>query len=227
MKRKKVFYSEAAYVLGILILALGTALMERADFGVSMVVAPAYLLHLKLSQYLTWYSFGVSEYILQAVLLVALALCMGKFKKGYLFSFLTAVLYGAALDLFLGLVDPSHAYAVRFPYYIAGMLLCAVGVALFFHSYFPPEAYELLVKELSAKYGKDVGRVKTIYDCCSCLFGLALSFLFFGFGTFQGVKLGTIVCALVNGSLVGGFGRFLDGHFLFRDALKLRSFFEA
>ena len=98
MKRKKVFYSEAAYALGILILALGTALMERADFGVSMVVAPAYLLHLKLSQYLPWYSFGVSEYILQAVLLVALALCMGKFKKGYLFSFLTAVLYGAALD---------------------------------------------------------------------------------------------------------------------------------
>ena len=45
MKRQIVFYTELAYVLGILALALGTALMERADFGVSMVVAPAYLLH--------------------------------------------------------------------------------------------------------------------------------------------------------------------------------------
>ena len=62
MKTKKVFFSEIAYVLGIIILALGTALMERADFGLSMVVAPAYLLHLKISQYITVFSFGMSEY---------------------------------------------------------------------------------------------------------------------------------------------------------------------
>ena len=46
MEKQRVFFTELAYVLGILALALGTALMERADFGVSMVVAPAYLLHL-------------------------------------------------------------------------------------------------------------------------------------------------------------------------------------
>ena len=38
MKEKKVFYSEAAYGVGVLLLALGTGLMERADFGLSMVV---------------------------------------------------------------------------------------------------------------------------------------------------------------------------------------------
>ena len=45
---KKTFYSEYAYIFGILFLALGTALMEKADFGMSMVVAPAYILHLKI-----------------------------------------------------------------------------------------------------------------------------------------------------------------------------------
>ncbi|MBR7150372.1 MAG: hypothetical protein IKD01_05085, partial [Oscillospiraceae bacterium] len=69
MKEKKVFYTEAAYVIGILGLALGTAFMERPDFGVSMVVAPAYLLHLKISQFFPFYSFGMSEYMLQLVLL--------------------------------------------------------------------------------------------------------------------------------------------------------------
>ena len=34
MKGKRIFYSEAAYVLGILVLAVGTAFMERADFGI-------------------------------------------------------------------------------------------------------------------------------------------------------------------------------------------------
>ncbi|HOO80024.1 MAG TPA: hypothetical protein PLQ04_06520, partial [Lachnospiraceae bacterium] len=65
-RKKRTFYSEWAYVLGVLTLAIGTALMERADFGMSMVVAPAYLIHLKVSQYLPWYSFGISEYFFQA-----------------------------------------------------------------------------------------------------------------------------------------------------------------
>lgn len=46
------FYTEAAYFIGLVTLALGTALMERADFGMSMVVAPAYLVYLKVSEYL-------------------------------------------------------------------------------------------------------------------------------------------------------------------------------
>ena len=47
--KKRTFYTEAAYALGIVILAIGTAMMEKANFGMSMVVAPAYLLHLKLA----------------------------------------------------------------------------------------------------------------------------------------------------------------------------------
>ena len=42
---KKTFYCEAAYAIGLACLALSTALMATADFGVSMVVAPAYILH--------------------------------------------------------------------------------------------------------------------------------------------------------------------------------------
>ena len=51
MKGKRIFYCELAYFLGIVVLAFGTALMEKADFGMSMVVAPAYLIHLKISEY--------------------------------------------------------------------------------------------------------------------------------------------------------------------------------
>ena len=52
MERKKVFYCEMAYVVGLVVLALGTAFMERANFGMSMVVVPAYLVHLKVSEIL-------------------------------------------------------------------------------------------------------------------------------------------------------------------------------
>lgn len=42
---KKTFYTEWAYVAGLLLIAAGVVLMEKADFGMSMIVAPAYLLH--------------------------------------------------------------------------------------------------------------------------------------------------------------------------------------
>ena len=87
--KKRIFYTEAAYICGIIILALGTALMERADFGVSMVVAPAYLIHLKVSELLPFFSFGMSEYVFQAVLLVLLSLVMGKLKKEEIYGFRT------------------------------------------------------------------------------------------------------------------------------------------
>ena len=106
------------------------------------------------------------------------------------------------------------------------MVICAVGVALLFHTYIAPEAYELFVKELGRKTGREISRVKTVYDCCSCALGLILSFAFFGWGQFVGVKAGTIFCALVNGWLIGRCGRWLEGRFAFRDGMKLRKYFE-
>lgn len=40
---KRTFSTGLAYVFGIVFIAWGVVLMEKADFGVSMVVAPAYL----------------------------------------------------------------------------------------------------------------------------------------------------------------------------------------
>lgn len=87
MSRKRVLYSECAYALGIIALAIGTAFMEKADLGMSMVVAPAYLIHLKISQYLDWFTFGMAEYCLQAVLLILTAVILRKWKPSYLFLF--------------------------------------------------------------------------------------------------------------------------------------------
>ena len=227
MKTKKIFPSELAYLIGIIVLAFGSAFMEKADFGMSMVVAPAYLLHLKISEYLPFYSFGMSEYVLQIFVLIALALVMGKFKKGYLFSFVTAVFYGNVLDLSMKLLNhlPLYGLAGRFLYYFIGIGCCAVGISLLFHTYIAPEAYDLFVKEIAARTGKDINKVKTIYDICSCTVGVIMSFLFYGFGHFVGVKAGTIFCALVNGWLISLCSKFFESRFEFQDKLPYRKFF--
>ena len=222
MKGKRIFYCELAYILGLVILALGTALMEKANFGMSMIVAPAYVIHLKVSQFLPFFSFGMSEYVFQAFLLVALSLIMRRVRKQYILSFVTAFLYGVILDFLIGLAAyiPFEGMVWRIVLYLAGLVICAIGVALLFRTYFPPEAYELFVKELSERFHMTIGKTKTIYDCGSCALGVVLSLCFFG--RFVGVQWGTIVCAVVNGWMIGRIDRFLGNTFSFEDAFLLR-----
>lgn len=226
--KKATFYTEPAYLLGLTLLALGTALMEAADFGVSMVVAPAYLLYLKLRPLLPFFSFGMAEYSLQFLLLALLCLILHRVKPAYIFSFVTAMLYALLLDEAMRIISllPVQSTVLRLLWYLTGMTTCSAGVSLLFHSYISPEVYELFVKELARKTGMAVHRLKTLYDLCSCALAIALSFCFFGFGVFEGVKLGTIFCALANGSLIGFCSKIWDARFVFRDALKLRAFFE-
>ena len=224
---KRRFYTELAYLLGLAALALGAALMAKANFGMSMVVAPAYLLHLHLSQSLPFFSFGMAEYILQAILLLALSLFMRKGKLLYLLALGTAVFYGLLLDGAMALLAlvPQAGLPGRILFYLSGLLCCAAGVSMLFHSYLPPEAYELVVKEIAAKYGLAVHKCKTVYDCCSCLLAIVLSFSFFGPWQFVGVKLGTVLCALLNGWLIGRWSAFLEKRFVFQDKLPLQRFF--
>ncbi len=228
MKRKRVFPTELAYAAGLLLLAFGTALMERADFGLSTIVAPAYLLHLRIGQTHPAFTFGAAEYCTQAALLVLLAAVTRRFRLSYLFSFITALIYGFVLDLMMELAGriPAGGLPGRAVFYVCGLVVCAAGVALLFRTYLSPEAYELFVKEISSVYGFEISRVKTVYDCCSCAVAVVLSFAFFGFGHFEGIKAGTVLCALVNGTLIGAISRFFDRVFAFRDALGLRRFFE-
>ena len=225
--KKLTFYTELSYLLGLIIIAFSAALAVKADFGVSMVIAPAYILHLKVSEYLPWFTFGVAEYLFQGFLVIVTTLIMRRFRLSYLFSFVTAVLYGTLVDaaslLLAGL--PTDTIAVRLVWYVAGIVLCSFAVSLFFHTYISPEAYELIVKELAAKTRIDISKVKTAYDLISAALGIVLSFSFFGFGVFEGVKWGTIVCAFINGWLIGRFSKLLERFFVFKNKFPLEKYF--
>lgn len=226
--KKHAFYAELAYILGLLLLAAGTAMMEKANFGLSMVIAPAYLVHLKLNPLSPFFTFGTTGYLVELMLLIVLACIRRRVHPGYLFSFITAFIYGMLLDGAISVIGRigGNSMALRLVFYFAGMALCAAGVSMLFNTYIAPEAYDLFVKEIAPMLGLPVHRFKTIYDVCSCALAVILSFAFFGFGVFEGVGLGTLVCALVNGSLIGAFGRLWEKHFVFRDALPLRRLFE-
>lgn len=94
MKKNKIS-GEVTYFIAIILLSLAVAILSAADFGISMIVAPAYLLSLKTGVL----TFGQAEYVIQAGLFIVLCIILRKFKFVYLFSFATCLIYGLVLDL--------------------------------------------------------------------------------------------------------------------------------
>lgn len=223
--QKRTFYTEIAFFVGLVLLAFGTAMTALGGFGMSSVVAPAYIVHLKVSEYWSFFSFGVAEYALQATILGLMLILLRRVRLRYFLSILTAVVYGFVLDgamAVLGLLPMEH-WGLRLGMYAVGAVVCALGISLLLRSYLPPEVYELLVKEVSEKWNKPVPRVKTVYDCASLVVAVALSFLLFG--KLQGIGVGTFVCALLNGVMIRLFGMLWDKLFDFKDIPTLREKF--
>ena len=227
-KKKKTMYSEAAYLLALVLLAMGTAFMDLANLGMGMVIAPGYVIYLKLSQHFSFVTFGMVTYLFQLALLILLSVAGRKFRLSYLFAFMSAFLFGCLLDLFelFILKIPCGTIPGRIIAYAVGEVFCAWGVSFMFHTYVTPEVYELIVKEVSAKRHWDINKVKTAYDCASVALGIILSFLFFGFGRFEGIKIGTLICALINGRMISLCTKANEALFEFKDLLNLRAFFE-
>lgn len=223
--KKVTIYSEIAYLFGILLLAMGNSLSAFGDLGMSMVVAPAYVLHLALVKILPWFSFGVAEYTVQALVIFALILMTRRVKVRFFLSFATTLIYGLFLDAFMAAAAllPS-LMGLRIAAYVVGFAFSSAGVAVLFTTYFPPGLYEVLVQEIVGKWNLKLGVVKTVYDVCSLLVAVAMSLLLFG--GLRGIGVGTVVCAFLNGTLIHLFGKLYARLFAVKDALPWRGFFE-
>ena len=223
--KKITIYTEVAYFFALLLLALGTAMVTYGGFGISMVVAPAYILHLYVSQFLPFFSFGMAEYILQAIILVIMMLILRKVRVTYFLSFVVAVFYGFILDGAMMIMSHvPETFVTRIIFYMLGIFVCCAAIALLFNSYLPPEAYEMLVKEVASNFNKPLYAVKRVYDIGSLAASVALSLLLFG--ELKGIGIGTIVCAVTYGFIIRMFQKIYDKIFLFKDGLKLRRLFQ-
>lgn len=223
--KKPILYTEIVYFIALALLAFGTALTVYGDFGISMVVAPAYILHLFLSRFLPFFSFGVAEYVLQTIVLLVLIAVLRKGKMAYLLSFGATVFYGLALDASMTFTAalPVNSYLQAAAYTI-GAVICCSAIALLFQSYLPPEAYELFSKEIAAKYHKPVHKIVNMYNLGSLLAALILSLIFFG--AIRGIGIGTVVCAFCYGFVIRQFQNLYGKRFCFADRFAWRKYFE-
>lgn len=227
MARKTKKISELLWLFGILFVSLGVCLCNKADLGVSMIAAPSFIVAEALSVVCPFFSVGVTEYVLQGVLLILMCAIMRKFHWIYLTSFIVAVLYGYTINLFLFLLKDVVITAVylRWLVLLVGIFLIGFGVACFFRTYLPLQVYELFVAEISKRFSLKLSKVKLVFDFSLLALSLILVFTLFGdansfdwssiyYHSYHNVGLGTLVITVLNSPVISLCGKVIDKFFV-------------
>ena len=205
-------FSEAAYILGTILCALGVCLSAKSGLGVSTVVAPAVVLSAYLEPIAPFFTFGNTEYIVQGLVLILLAICMRRVTISYPLAFVTAVIYGVTLDLWRLVFGtaPADELGWKIFYMIVGALITEIAIALILRSYLPQQAYDFAVKEISVVKKINMNKVKWIYDISSLIVAIILMLILFGKFDFSLIGVGTLILAVVNAPMIGLFGKLFD-----------------
>lgn len=211
MNNKKLKVSkELTFALGMIIMPFAVSLCTKADLGLSMIAAPSYIISEK------WIlTYGQTEYIFQAVVLIVMALIVGKFKWVYITSFLSALVYGTILDFFIWCmrgVELSQLW-LRIVVFALGVAFTGFGVALLMNTYLPPCAYDYLVREVVSERRLDLKKVKLANDGIYLVLAVALTLILHG--KFIGITWGTLVIVAVNGNLISALNKMLNNKFDF------------
>lgn len=212
--------SELLWIFGTVFVALGVAICSKANLGVSMIAAPAFVISEALSPFFSWISVGVTEYIVQGIMLILLCIIIRRFNWRYLLAFAVGVIYGYTLDLFIWLLSPVSFNAIwlRWVMLIAGDVCTAFGVACFFHTYLPLQVYELFVAKLTERFNLDLNKVKWTFDISLLAISLLLAFTLFGdagsfdwstigYSSFHSIGLGTFVTTAINSPIIAFMSR--------------------
>lgn len=219
--------SELLWIFGIIFVALGVAICSKADLGVSMIAAPAFVLYDAVRNIWDSFSVGMVEYIIQGILLVLLCIIIRKFHWRFLFAFAVAVIYGYVLDFFLWILGgiSFDTIAVRYAMLIVGDVITAFGVACFFKTYMPLQVYELFVAELTRSFKLDISKTKWCFDISLLAISIVLALTLFGdvktfdwititYASYHSIGLGTLITTAINSPLIALMLKLVDRVFI-------------
>ena len=217
MTKKTIKLGEASWIVGNLLCALGNCLVSKSAFGLSAIIAPAFILNRKIG----FLTVGFCEYIIQGLLLVLCCIIIGKFKGKFIATICNIIFYGASFDIvnaLLSFMHPSNI-ASRIIVAIIGTLITGFAVAIMLRTYIPPSIYEIFVKEVAEAKGFNVNKMKLIFDASMLALSLTMMFILLGEFRFDLIGILTVISAFLNSILIAFFGKILDKHLDFSPAI--------
>ena len=215
--------AELMWIFGTIFVALGVSICSKSNLGVSMIAAPAFVISEYVSTNFNWITVGVTEYIIQGLLLILLIILIRKFDWRFLLAFVVAIIYGYVLNLFIFIFKDLTIdnIVLRWITLIVGDIITAFGVACYFRTYLPLQVYELFVSQTASKFKLSINKTKWIFDISLLIISIILAFTLFSdyktfdfttiwYTNYHNLGLGTIVTTIINSPIIAFMGRIID-----------------
>lgn len=209
-------FGEASWIIGNILCAIGNCLVSKSAFGLSAIIAPAFILNRKIG----FLTVGVCEYIIQGILLAICCIVIGKFKGKFIATICNILFYGACFDIvnsLLSFLQPTDIFP-RIIIAAVGTLITGFAIAMMLRTYIPPSAYEIFVKEIAEAKNFNMAKMKLIFDGSMLALTFILMFMLLGGFFIDIIGPLTVIAAFLNSVLIGFFGRILDKHVDFSPA---------
>lgn len=204
---KQAFFPYILFILGLFFSAMGVALTKRGELGISPISSVANVLNARFDAVSigTWLILWNCLLILGQILLLR-----KKFQPIQLLQVPLSFLFGWFTDFGMWLVRfiPVNHYPVRLGMVVLGTAVLGFGIALAVIANVIMNSGEAFVKAVSDTTHKEFGNVKIFFDISCVLASLVLSLLFFH-GKIVGIREGTVIAALLTGTTVKLFSRYL------------------
>ena len=198
----------ALMLAGIAVMALGIDLVVKGNLGNSPISACPYVM----SHVLPDISFGTLMLVWQCLLVATqIAILRRDFRPIDLLQLPVSVFFGLCIDVFVVLLAPLSvpSYLSAWLYLVVGILVLAAGIVMTVVSGTVMNCGEAVVQAVVAKTGIRFGTVKVSFDLTCAIVATVLGLAFLGY--VEGVREGTVVCAVFTGMVVNlymaGYGK--------------------
>jgi uncharacterized membrane protein YczE len=194
------------FIFGIFFMSLGISCVIKSTLGTSPISSVPFVLSLHFPL-----SVGETTFILNMGFLLGQIVVLGRrFQLLQLLQIPITVIFGFFIDLTMAMlhtVVPNH-YAEQFVLMLAGATLVALGVALQIIGNVVTLAGEGFVKAIAVRWRYNFGTVKTCFDTSLVILAILLSWSYFG--AVRGIREGTLISALITGSISRFFIHYLS-----------------
>lgn len=204
------------FFFGLFFVALGISCIVKSLLGTAPISSTPYILSLRYPISLGGFTFLVNMLFLLAQILIL----RRQFQYIQLLQLPITGIFSCFIDLnmFLLSVVAPEMYISKLITLLAGSCILALGVALEIIANVVVLPGEGIVNAIAMHWQLDFGNTKTCFDTSIVLIAACLSWFFFG--EIQGIREGTLISAIITGSIA----RFFINHLSYLDTTGNRIF---
>jgi len=192
------------FLIAMNVMASGVIMSTVAVLGTSPISSIPFVCSLGID----WLTIGEATLVFNLFFIAFSAIMVGvKFKMQAILQLVALVVFSVLCDVYSYLLSGIvlEEYWMQWSMIIASAIVLGLGITLSIAGDITMLPGDYFVNVLSLKTKVSFGKVKIVNDVTLILISILLSFMFFGFGEFVGVREGTIFAAVFVGVFVNMF----------------------